>query len=68
MKKEDYDKIGTVLPLADVIDNLISQLRNAVQDATNQAENGSGLGVSVAVGKLAVLTDELYSAWLSVKQ
>ena len=68
MQKEDYDKIGSVLPLAGVIDSLISQLRVAIQDATNQAENGSELGVAVAVGKLTVLGDELYSAWLSVKQ
>lgn len=68
MQKEDYDKIGTVLPLGGVIDRLMSELRTAIQDATNQAENGSQLGMAVAVGKLDNIANELYSAWLSVKQ
>lgn len=68
MQKEDYDKIGSVLPLVGVIDSLMAQLRNAIQDASNQAENGSELGMSLAVGKLSVISDELYSAWLSVKK
>ena len=68
MTKEDYDKIGTVMPLGGVVDNLLSQLRTALQDATNQAENGSQLGVAVALGRANTLSDELYSCWLSVKE
>lgn len=68
MTKEDYDKIANVMPMADVIDNLMAKLKNAVEDATNQSENGSELGMAVAVGRISNLTDELFSAWLSVKQ
>lgn len=68
MQKEDYDKIATVMPMAGVIDALMAKLRNAVEDATNQAENGSQLGMATAVGRIANLTDDLFNAWLSVKE
>lgn len=68
MKKEDYDKISNVLPLGSLIDNYLSQLRSAIQDAANQAENGSQLGVAVAVGRCSTIADELYNAWNSVKE
>lgn len=68
MQQEDYKKIATVMPMAGVIDALMAKLRNAVEDATNQAENGSQLGMATAVGRIANLTDELYNAWLSVKE
>lgn len=68
MKKEDYDKIANVLPLGGLIDTYLSQLRNAIQDAANQAENGSQLGVAVAVGRCSTIADELYNAWNSVKE
>jgi hypothetical protein len=67
MKEEDYDKIASVMPLGDVIDRLVSELRNAVQEATNQAENGSQLGMAVAVGKCSTVVDDLLNAWNSVK-
>lgn len=68
MNKEFYDKVSTVVPMSGVIDEYMASLRNAVEDAANQAENGSQLGVAVAVGRIKVITDELFSAWLSVKQ
>lgn len=67
MTKDDYDKIATVLPMAGVIDMYMAELRNAVQDATNQAENGSQLGMATAVGRISNITDDLFNAWLSVK-
>lgn len=67
MNKEFYDKVSTVVPMSGVIDEYMASLRNAVEDATNQAENGSQLGVAVAVGRIKIITDELFSAWLSVK-
>ena len=68
MNKDDYDKIGTVMPMAGIIDGYMATLRNAVEDATNQAENGSQLGMAVAVGRIKSVTDDLYNAWLSVKE
>lgn len=68
MDKESYDKIATVLPMADVIDALMANLRNAVSDATTQAENGSELGMATSVGRISIIVDDLYNAWLSVKQ
>lgn len=67
MNKEFYDKVSTVVPMSGVIDEYMASLRNAVEDATNQAENGSQLGMAVAVGRIKIITDELFSAWLSVK-
>ena len=68
MDKEFYDKVSSVVPMSGVIDEYMASLRNAVEDATNQAENGSQLGMAVAVGRIKVITDALFSAWLSVKQ
>lgn len=68
MNKEFYDKVSTVVPMSGVIDEYLATLRNAVEDATNQAENGSQLGMATAVGRIKVLTDDLFNAWLSVKQ
>lgn len=68
MDKEFYDKVSNTIPLGGVVDTLMSQLRNALQDATNQAENGSQLGMATAVGKASSILDELYSCWLSVKE
>ena len=68
MNKEFYDKVATVVPMSGVIDEYMASLRSAVEDATNQAENGSQLGVAVAVGRIKIIADELFSAWLSVKQ
>ena len=67
MTKDDYDKIATVIPMATIIDGYMADLRNAVQDATNQAENGSQLGTATAVGRISGIVDDLFSAWLSVK-
>lgn len=67
MQKEEYDKIAAVIPMAGIIDRYMANLRNAVEDATNQAENGSQLGVAVAVGRIKTITDDLFNAWLSVK-
>lgn len=67
MQKEDYDKISSVLPMAGVLDTYMAMLRNSVQDAVNQAENGSELGMAVAIGRVANISDELFNAWLSVK-
>ena len=68
MNKEIYDKIGTVVPMANVIDGLMAQLKNAVEDATTQAENGSQLCVALATGRIAYLVDDLFNAWQSVKE
>lgn len=68
MNKEFYDKVSSVVPMSGVIDEYMAALRNAVEDATNQAENGSQLGMAIAVGRIKILTDDLFSAWLSVKQ
>lgn len=68
MNKEFYDKVSSVVPMSGVIDEYMAALRNAVEDATNQAENGSQLGMAIAVGRIKVITDDLFSAWLSVKQ
>ena len=67
MDKEYYDKVATVMPMADVIDTLMADLRNAVDDAKNQAENGSATGMAVAVGRLSNTVDNLSNAWLTVK-
>ena len=67
MTKDDYDKIATVIPMATIIDSYMAELRNAVQDATNQAENGSQLGMATAVGRISDIADDLFNAWLSVK-
>ena len=67
MTKDDYDKIATVIPMAGIIDGYMADLRNEVQDATNQAENGSQLGMATAVGRISGIVDDLFSAWLSVK-
>lgn len=68
MNKEFYDKVSSVVPMSGVIDEYMAALRNAVEDATNQAENGSQLGMATAVGRIKILTDDLFNAWLSVKQ
>lgn len=68
MKQEDYDKIANVIPMSDIIDSLVSRLKNAVDDAANQSENGSQLGMAVAVGRISAVTDDLMNAWLSVKK
>ena len=67
MDKDVYEKLMTVVPMGGVLDGLIAQLRNAVTDATNQAENGSQLGMATAVGRISYLTDELTNAWLVIK-
>lgn len=67
MQKEEYDKIATVLPMAQLIDRYMANLRTYVEDANNQAENGSQLGMAVAVGRIKSVTDDLYSAWTSVR-
>lgn len=67
MDKEYYDKVATVVPMSGVIDVLMADLRNAVDDAKNQAENGSPTGMAVAVGRISNTFDNLFSAWLSVK-
>ena len=67
MNQEDYEKIATVIPMAGIIDGYMAQLRNAVEDASNQAENGSQLGMALAVGRIARITGDLTSAWDSVK-
>ena len=67
MNKEFYDKISTVVPMAGVIDGLMAQLKNAVDDATTQAENGSQLGMATSVGRISYVTTELFDAWLAVK-
>lgn len=68
MDKEFYDKVSTVVPMAGVIDALMADLRNAVDDAKNQAENGSQLGMATAVGRVTNIVDSLSSAWLSIKK
>lgn len=68
MKQDDYDKIASVIPMSDIIDSLVSRLKNAVDDAANQSENGSQLGMAVAVGRISTITDDLMNAWLSVKK
>ena len=68
MKEEDYDKIATVLPLGDIIDRYLSELNNALDDATTQAENGSAVGMAISVGKCKRITDDLIAAWASVKR
>ena len=68
MDKEFYDKISNVVPMAGVIDGLMAQLKNAVDDATNQAENGSQLGMATAVGRISYLSSELLEAWRVVKE
>ena len=67
MTKEEYDKIATVIPLAGLVDERVAALRVALQDAQNQAENGSELGMANAVGRAVNIADDLYSLWESVK-
>lgn len=66
MKQEDYEKIASVIPMGGVIDDNLAKLRNAVEDATNQAENGSQLGMAVAVGRISNIVSDLSAAWAVV--
>lgn len=66
MKQEDYEKIASVIPMGGIIDDNLAKLRNAVEDATNQAENGSQLGMAVAVGRISNIVSDLSAAWAVV--
>lgn len=66
MKQEDYEKVASVIPMGGVIDDNLAKLRNAVEDATNQAENGSQLGMAVAVGRISNIVSDLSAAWAVV--
>lgn len=66
MKQEDYEKIASVIPMGGIIDDNLAKLRNAVEDATNQAENGSQLGMAVAVGRISNIVSDLSAAWAAV--
>lgn len=67
MKKELYEKAKTVTPMVDVIDQYLADIRNALTDAKNQAENGSELGMATAVGAADNILDHLMAAWDVVK-
>lgn len=66
-KKELYDKASSMVSMDGVIDGLIASLRTAITDAKNQAENGSNLGMAVAVGSADAVLDDLVNAWEVVK-
>lgn len=66
MSPEQYEKIATVIPMGDIINDNLAKLRNAVEDATNQAENGSQLGMALAVGRINNLVSDLSAAWAVV--
>lgn len=68
MTKDDFEKLASVVPMAGVVDAYMSQLRNALEDAKNQAENGSQLGMATAVGRASSVFDDLFNAWLSIKE
>lgn len=66
MSPEQYEKVATVIPMGDIINDNLAKLKNAVEDATNQAENGSQLGVALAVGRISTIASELSAAWAVV--
>lgn len=66
MTQEDYEKIATVIPMGGVINDNLAKLRNAIEDATNQAENGSQLGMALAVGRISNIVNDLSAAWAVV--
>ena len=66
MKQEDYEKIASVIPMGGGIEDSVAKLRNAVEDATNEAENGSQLGMAVAVGRISNIVSDLSAAWAVV--
>lgn len=68
MKEDLYDKASTVVPMGDVIGQLLSDLHNAIGEAKNQAENGSELGMAVAVGNASAIISDLLAAWKTVKK
>ena len=66
MSPEQYEKVATVIPMGDIINDNLAKLRNAVEDATNQAENGSQLGMALAVGRIHNIVSDLSAAWAVV--
>jgi hypothetical protein len=66
MSPEQYEKVATVIPMGDIINDNLAKLRNAVEDATNQAENGSQLGMALAVGRINNIVSDLSAAWAVV--
>ena len=50
MNKETYEKLANVTDINDVLSSRMSDLKTALDDAKNQCENNSGLGMAVAVG------------------
>jgi len=68
MTSDEYKQIATVMPMVNVIDGYMSAVRNALQDASNQAENGSELGMAIAIGRAATVFDDLFNAWISIKE
>jgi len=66
MTQEDYEKIATVIPMGGVINDNLAKLRVAIEDATNQAENGSQLGMALAVGRISSIVNDLSAAWAVV--
>ena len=68
MTSDEYKQIATIMPMVSVIDGYMSAVRNALQDASNQAENGSQLGMAIAIGRASTVFDDLFNAWISIKE
>lgn len=67
MKDELYDKVSNYMSMADVLDQYIADLGTTLSDARNQAENGSEMGMAVAVGAASGAFEHLVSAWRVIK-
>ena len=68
MKEQMYEKLSTNMPMGELIDSYLEELSSALNDAKTQGENGSELGMAVAVGTATNVLAHLRSAWNVIKQ
>ena len=68
MKDKLYETASNSLPMAELINSYIEELSTALSDAKTQGENGSELGMAVAVGTASDILAHLRSAWNIVKK
>lgn len=68
MKDKLYTSVSSVLPLGEVLDQYLADLSNAITDARNQAENGSQMGVTIAVGAASNILEHINATWTAIKK
>lgn len=67
MKEKFYKDASIKVQTNELFEQYMADLRNAITDARNQAENNSSLGMAVAIGNAYNITDHLISLYNAMK-